>query len=102
MVLKGCFVVDVLQVRNIILMSICMLRITTKIERALLSESVYPSAYTVNSGHLVKADTSKQSGHVELVPVVLQSFTLPPSKTDTSLRRCLHGRRVTLLEGAPS
>ena len=38
------------------------------------------------NGHLVKADTSL-SGHMGLVPAVLQSFTSSPSKADTSLRR---------------
>ena len=44
---------------------------------------------TVNS--LLTATSLKQtplySGHVQLVPAVLQSFTSSPSKADTSLRR---------------
>ena len=48
--------------------------------------------------------TPLKSGHVELVPAVLQPFTSSPSKTDTSLRRtvrarpervCLRGRSMT-------
>ena len=42
--------------------------------------------YTVNS---LLTDTSfkaDKSGHVELVPAILQSFTSSPSKVDTSLR----------------